>query len=240
MNETAQSFPATERSRVRLMRKRGSNDQALVYEILDAALLCNIGYVIDGQPYVTPTAFWREGNHLYWHGSAASRALGAQSTGVPVCVCVAHVDGLVVARAGFHSSVNYRAVMAFGRAQMVEGVEAKRRAMDVFQDRFTPGRSSTNRVASVKELNQTKVMVMEIEEASAKVRTGAPLDDEEDYALPIWAGTIDFKTVVDMIQADSRNLAGVGLPDGVAKWEKGAAVDQTLARIYDADAVRHD
>lgn len=234
MSQNPETFDVTEKSRVRLMRQRGSNDRKTVYEILDASFMCNVGYVIDGQPFVTPTAFWREGNHIYWHGSAASRALTSQ-TNIPVCVTVAHVDGIVFARSGFHSSVNYRAVMAFGKAQLVEGEEAKRNAMNIFMDRFSPGRSGTNRAVTSRELAQTKVMVMEIEEASAKVRKGGPVDDDEDYALPIWAGHVDFKTIVGVTHADPRNLPNVTLPQGIGHYEKGASLDEVLTAIYDGD-----
>jgi uncharacterized protein len=235
MNEQAGTFVASPRSRVRIKRSRGSNDRQLVYDILDSALLCNVGYVIDGQPYVTPTAFWREGNHLYWHGSSASRALTAQSGGIPVCVTVSHVDGIVVARSGFHSSINYRSVMAFGRAMLVEDEEHKRRAMDTFIDRFIPGRTKANRAPKPNELKVTKLLSMEIEEASAKVRTGPPEDDDEDYALPIWAGVINFKTVVAGAAPDPRNISSVPTPQGVAAYIGGQRLDEILSAIYDGD-----
>jgi uncharacterized protein len=234
-SESSDSYSPTARSKVRLMRQRGAYDKATVYSILDAALMCNVGYVIDGQPYVTPTAFWREGNHVYWHGSSASRALKGQTSGIPVCLTVAHVDGLVMARSGFHSSVNYRAVMAFGTAQLVEGLEAKRAAMDVYMDRFCPDRAATNRRTHDFELEQTKVLVMEIDEASAKVRIGQPVDDEEDYALPVWAGVVNFKTVVDGISPDPKNLADLKLPNGLKSYEPGRKLDEVLGSIYDGD-----
>lgn len=235
MSALPEKFTPTERSRVRLMRQRGSYDRALIYKILDSALVCNIGYVIDGQPYVTPTAFWREHNHLYWHGSSASRALIAQSSGIPVCFTVALVDGLVMARSGFHSSVNYRAVMAFGKAQLVEDLEQKRSAMDVYMNRFCPDRATTNRATYDRELEVTKLLVMEIDEASAKVRTGMPVDDDEDYALPVWAGTIDFKTIVESVSPDPRNLVGVAVPPGIQPYQTGRTVDEVLREIYSGD-----
>lgn len=219
------------------MRQRGSHEKAAIYAILDSALMCNVGYVIDGQPYVTPTAFWREGNHMYWHGSSASRALKHQSAGIPVCVTVAHVDGLVIARSGFHSSVNYRAVMAFGTAHLVQSLAEKRAAMTVYMDRFTPGRARSNRDMTDRELEGTKVLRMEIDEASAKVRTGYPVDDEEDYALPIWAGVVGFKTVVEGISPDPKNLPGLTIPEGVSAYTAGEKVDEILKKIYDADCI---
>jgi nitroimidazol reductase NimA-like FMN-containing flavoprotein (pyridoxamine 5'-phosphate oxidase superfamily) len=235
MNSLTEDYTPTERSHIRLMRKRGTHDRATIYKILDSALMCNIGYVIDGQPYVTPTAFWREHNHIYWHGSSASRALNTQSNGMPVCLTVAHIDGLVMARSAFFNSVNYRAVMAFGRVQLVEGLEAKRRAIEVYINRFYPARTDSCRAATDKELGATKILVMDIEEASAKVRVGQPQDADEDYALPIWGGTIDFKTIIQAISPDPRNLAGVTPPPAVAHYKVGHALDTVLSRIYDGD-----
>ena len=235
MDKKVEAFPVSPRNKVRLMRQRGSYDKELVYRILDSALLCNVGYVIDGQPYVTPTAFWREQSYLYWHGSSASRALTAQGQGIPVCLTVSHVDGLVVARSGFHSSINYRSVMAFGIASVVEDEEHKRRAMDIFIDRFVPGRSAANRSATSKELRGTKLLSMNIDEASAKVRIGQPVDDEEDYALPIWAGVINFKTVIAETLPDPKNLPGIAVPPGVTAYVEGQRLDDTLANVYDAN-----
>lgn len=221
------------------MRERGSYEREVIYTILDSSLMCNVGYVINGQPYVTPTAFWREGNQMYWHGSSASRALKYQTAGIPVCATVAHVDGLVIARSGFHSSVNYRAVMAFGTARLVESLADKRAAMAIYMNRFTPGRASSNRDITDKELEATKVLRMEIDEASAKVRIGDPADNEEDYALPIWAGVIGFKTVVDGISPDPRNLPGLAIPEGVGTYVAGRKLDEILKEIYDAERVAH-
>ncbi|CAN5610716.1 pyridoxamine 5'-phosphate oxidase family protein [soil metagenome] len=236
MTDATQSFTPTDRTKIRLKRDRAAYDRDTVYAILDAALMCNVGYVIDGQPYVTPTAFWREGNHLYWHGSSASRALKNQSKGIPVCLTVAHIDGIVLARSGFHSSINYRAVMAFGTAQLVEGHAAKKRAMDTFMDRFNPGRSKSNRASTEQELAGTKVLVMEIDEASAKVRVGPPMDDDEDYELPVWAGVINFKAVVGALEPDPRNLPGLPVPAGVSVYAEGADLGKVLSDIYDGDA----
>jgi uncharacterized protein len=209
MNAKLDAFEVTGRNKLRLMRKRGAYDKETVYRILDSALICNVGYVIESQPYVTPTAFWREQNRLYWHGSSASRALNAQSKDIPVCLTVSHVDGLVLARSGFHSSVNYRSVMAFGHASAVEDEAHKRRAMDIYVDRFVPGRTSC--------------------------RTGQPVDDDEDYALPVWAGVINFKNVVAGIAPDPRNLSSVKLPDGLTAYAEGRLLDETFSVIYDGN-----
>jgi nitroimidazol reductase NimA-like FMN-containing flavoprotein (pyridoxamine 5'-phosphate oxidase superfamily) len=235
MTEAGTKYEVTARNKVRLMRQRGSYEKQQVYDILDSALLCNIGYVIDGQPYVTPTAFWREQNFVYWHGSSASRALINQTKNIAVCFTVSHVDGLVVARSGFHSSVNYRSVMAFGHAELVEDADHKRRAMDVYQNRFVPDRTKANRAATDKELGITKLLRMNIDEASAKIRTGQPIDDDEDYALPVWAGVIAFKTVVAETLPDPKNLEGLKIPPGVEKYVQGVRLDEVLGSIYDGD-----
>jgi nitroimidazol reductase NimA-like FMN-containing flavoprotein (pyridoxamine 5'-phosphate oxidase superfamily) len=199
--------------------------------ILDAAMLAHIGYVIDDQPYVTPTAFWREGDRLYWHGSSASRMLRSQAGGVPVCVTVTHMDGFVMARSDFHHSINYRAVMAFGTAAIVDDAAAKRRALDHFVDGLFPGRSATLRPTNAQEFKATTLVGMTIEEASAKIRTGGPVDLEEDYALPIWAGVIPLRTVVDAPLADTRNLPGVAAPADIAAYAPGARLDQVLSTL---------
>jgi nitroimidazol reductase NimA-like FMN-containing flavoprotein (pyridoxamine 5'-phosphate oxidase superfamily) len=236
MTKTSDSFPMTERNQVRRMHQRGSYDREVVYQILDSSLLCSVGYVIDGQPYVTPTSFWREGNTLYWHGSSASRALKQQIGGISVCLTVAHADGLVVARSGFHSSINYRSVMVFGQAHLIEDIDVKREKLDIFIDRFIPGRTAANRSITAQELKATKLLGMDIEEASAKIRVGQPVDDEEDYALPVWAGVVNFKTVVAGIDADPKNLSGVAVPPGLASYGQGEKLDDVLKGIYDGDA----
>jgi len=230
------SYPTTERSRVKRLHLRGHYDKKTVFAILDAAILAHIGYVLDGQPFVTPTAFWREGERLYWHGSAASRMLRGQAAGVPVCVTVTHMDGFVLARSGFHHSMNYRSVMAFGRAALVEDAAEKRKAMDIFVDRLFPGRTATLRQPNAQELKATSLIGMTIEEASAKLRTGMPVDDEEDYKLPIWAGVLPLRTIVDAPQPDPRNLPGVNAPADIAAYAAGERLDGVLARIYDGDA----
>jgi hypothetical protein len=153
-------------------------------------------------------------------------------TGIPVCLTVSHVDGLVIARSGFHSSINYRSVMAFGTAFVVTDEAEKARAMDVFVDRFVPGRSRNNRAPMPAELKATKLLGMEIEEASAKVRTGPPGDDEEDYALPIWAGVVAFKTIVEAIEPDPRNIEGLPVPEGISVYGVGDELGAVLTKIY--------
>ncbi len=208
------SLPPTGRTRLRRMHARGRFDRETIYSILDAQPLCAVGYAIDGRPYVTPTLQWREGDHVYWHGSSASRALRAQ-TGAEVCLTVAILDGFVLARSGFHHSVNYRSVMLFGRAFAVEDPEEKRERLRRFLDGLFPGRSATLRPDHPQELKATTVLGMEITEGSAKIRTGPPKDDEEDYALPIWAGVLPVRLEVGEPVPDPRNLPGIDVPEHV-------------------------
>jgi len=181
--------PATDRVRVRRMHERGAYDRAAIDAILDAMPIAHVGYVLDGAPFVTPTLQWREGDHVYWHGSAASRMLES-TDGAEACVTVTIVDGFVMARSAYHHSVNYRSVMLLGRAHAVRDPAEKEARLRAFVEHMFPGRWDMLRAATPLELKATMVVGMPITEASAKVRTGPPKDDEEDYALPIWAGVL--------------------------------------------------
>ena len=196
----------TARSRVKRLRERGAYDFETIAAILDAGLLCHVGYIIDAQPYVTPTAYWREGEHLYWHGSSASRMLRTVAKGVDVCVTVSHLDGLVLARSGFNHSINYRSVMLFGRAHKIEDDGAKLRALESFVEHLFPGRWKQLRPVTVQEVKATTVLSMAIEEGSAKVRTGWPHDNEEDYSWPVWAGVVPVRAVMQDPVPDERVL----------------------------------
>jgi uncharacterized protein len=224
------AFTPTHRSKVKRLHERGRYDEESVFAILDAGIVAHIGYIIDGQPYVTPTAYWRRGRTLYWHGSSASRMLRTQKDGVPVCVTVSLLDGLVVARSGFHHSINYRAVMAFGRAHIVEDTKEKEAELDYFIERIYPGRVAALRPVNQQELKGTTLLAMEIEEASAKVRTGEPKDDEEDYALDIWAGVIPIRQVVGAVENDPRLKAGVTLPEHLKRFADGERFDCLIAK----------
>jgi nitroimidazol reductase NimA-like FMN-containing flavoprotein (pyridoxamine 5'-phosphate oxidase superfamily) len=232
------SFEVSERNRVKRLHDRGRYDTATIYPILDAALLAHIAYVIDGQPYCTPTAFWREEDRLYWHGSSASRMLRTQATGVPVCVTVAHIDGLVMARSGFHHSINYRSVMAFGRASVVDNAEAKLAAMNAFVDRFYPGRTRLMRAPDKQEIKATTILEMTIEQAAAKVRRGPPVDDEADYASSIWAGVIPVSTVIGPAIPCPRLGDGVQPAGDIDRYVPGRAFGEILtgahAELYGA------
>ena len=197
-----QAFRPTARTRVKRLHERGHYDRKTVYEILDAGLVCHVGYVIDGQPYVTATAYWREGGRVYWHGSSASKMLRHQKGGVDVCFTVSLLDGLVLARSGFHSSINYRAVMALGRARLVAERDEKLAALAAFSERLTPGRWEDLKPPSEQELKATTVISLELDEVAAKIRTGPPNDDEEDLGLPVWAGVVPVTTTLGRAEAD--------------------------------------
>ncbi len=182
----------TDRTRVRRLPKRGHYDRETIHAILDEALICHVGFIVDGAPVVIPTIHWREGDTLYVHGSAASRMLRSLKGGVEACVTVTLLDGLVLARSAFHHSMNYRSVVVFGKAREVTG-EEKGSALEGLVEHVVRGRSRDIRPPNEIELKQTLVLALPLEEASAKIRTGGPVDDEEDYAMPIWAGVVPLK-----------------------------------------------
>jgi nitroimidazol reductase NimA-like FMN-containing flavoprotein (pyridoxamine 5'-phosphate oxidase superfamily) len=178
-----------------------------------------VGFCVDGQPFVIPTNFGREDDKLYLHGSAASRMLRELAAGVPACVTVTHVDGLVLARSAFHHSMNYRSVVAFGTAKKIEDIDLKNHALRVISEHLIRGRWDEVREPNEKELKQTSVLEFVIEEASAKVRTGGPIDDEEDYALPVWAGVLPLKLSAEQVIPDSRLATNSVVPSYVAQYK---------------------
>jgi nitroimidazol reductase NimA-like FMN-containing flavoprotein (pyridoxamine 5'-phosphate oxidase superfamily) len=222
-------FEPTERTRVRRRPQRAAYDKQTVFAILDAGLICHLAYVVDGQPVCTPTVYWREGERLYWHGSASSRMLDAQSQGGPVCLAVSHLDGLVLARSGFTHSVNYRSVMVFGRPAPVTDPAEKRRAADALIERVASGRTREIRPAHDRELEAITVIAMPIEEASAKIRDAGVLDPEADLDAACWAGVVSVLTTVGPVSPDPRVPAGVPLPPGVAAYTRGARLDDVLS-----------
>lgn len=211
----------TERTRLRRLHERGSYDRETINAILDAGLLCHVGYVVDGKPYVTPTNYWREGDRVFWHGSSASRMLRHQAGGAPVCLTVSHMDGLVLARSGFHHSVNYRSVMIFGQAELIGDPAAKTAHLKAFIDGLFPGRWDELRPMTEQELKATTLLAMPIDEASAKVRTGPPVDDEEEYVLPVWAGVLPVETHIGKPIPDVHLKAGVARPSYIADFKLG-------------------
>lgn len=203
------TFAKTPRTTVRRLPKRGVYEKEDVYKILDAGFICHVGFVVDGQPYVIPTGYARSGDTLYIHGSAASRMLRTAGEGLDICVTVTLVDGFVLARSVFHHSMNYRSVMVLGNARLLASDEEKRLALRCFTNHIVAGRWEEARQPTDQELKATSVLALPIEEASAKVRTGPPIDDEEDYALPVWAGVVPLETHAGTPRRDERVPGGV-------------------------------
>lgn len=204
------TIPVTERTKVRRLPKRGHYDRETIHAILDEALICHVGFVVDGSPVVIPTIHWREDDTLYVHGSSASRMLRSLKEGIDACVTVTLLDGLVLARSAFHHSMNYRSVVVFGKAREVDGDE-KLRALDSLVEHVMRGRSRDVRPPNEIEMRATTVLALPLDEASAKIRTGPPVDDDEDYALPVWAGVVPMKLTRGEPIADDR--VTVELPD---------------------------
>jgi nitroimidazol reductase NimA-like FMN-containing flavoprotein (pyridoxamine 5'-phosphate oxidase superfamily) len=204
-----ETYTPTGRTQVKRLPKRGVYDQAQVHAILDEGFICHVGFVADGQPYVIPTGFARSGGRLYIHGSAASRMLRALGQGAPLCVTVTLVDGLVLARSAFHHSMNYRSVVVLGQARVVDDPEEKTAALARFTDHIVPGRWDEVRQPTEQELKSTTVLALDLDEVSAKIRTGGPIDDEEDYALPVWAGVVPLRIEAGDPVPDTR------LPEGI-------------------------
>jgi nitroimidazol reductase NimA-like FMN-containing flavoprotein (pyridoxamine 5'-phosphate oxidase superfamily) len=214
------TFTPTARTQVKRLPKRGAYDHETVFKILDEAFVCHVGFVVDGQPYVIPTNYGRVGETLYLHGSAASRMLRTLSEGIPVCVTATLIDGLVLARSAFHHSVNYRSVLILGTARLVQDAAEKMEALRLFTEHIMKGRWEEIRQPNEQELKATTVLALPLEEVSAKVRTGGPIDDEEDYELPIWAGVLPLPVLAGAPIADSRLKAGIAVPENVAKYSR--------------------
>lgn len=208
------------RTTVRRLPQRADYDRATVEAILDEALICHIGYVVEGSPVVIPTIHWRDGNELYFHGSAASRMLRSLERGVDACVTVTLLDGLVMARSAFHHSMNYRSVVVVGKARAVTDREERLRALAALVEHVCAGRNKDVRPPNESELRQTLVLALPINEASAKIRTGGPVDDEEDYALGTWAGVIPLRLTPQTPIADERLKDGIEVPEYAANYSR--------------------
>src|SRR5687767_12044904 len=212
MDSTTQS----DRTTVKRLPARGHYDRETINAILDEGFICHVGFVAEDQPYVIPTGYARVGEHLYIHGSSASRMLRNLAQGIDVCVTVTLIDGLVLARSAFHHSVNYRSVVILGKALLVEDAEEKYNALEAFTEHIVPGRWADIRWPNELELKATSVLKLPIEEASAKIRTGDPKDDEEDYEMNIWAGVLPLDTVAGAPVPDTRLNDGVEIPKHVS------------------------
>jgi nitroimidazol reductase NimA-like FMN-containing flavoprotein (pyridoxamine 5'-phosphate oxidase superfamily) len=214
------SFPQTGRTKLKRLPKRGSFDRDVVYEILDEGFICHVGFVANDEPVVIPTGYARRDDTLYIHGSQASRMLRHLSAGVDVCVTVTIIDGLVLARSAFHHSMNYRSVVVFGRASVIENREEKLLALRAFSDHVIAGRWDEVREPTEQELIATTVLALPLVEASAKIRTGPPLDDDEDYELRVWAGVIPLNLRAGQPISDPRLPAEIEAPTYALRYDR--------------------
>jgi nitroimidazol reductase NimA-like FMN-containing flavoprotein (pyridoxamine 5'-phosphate oxidase superfamily) len=200
------TYTPTERTKVRRLRKRAVYDKAQVHAILDEAFMCHVGFVREGQPFVIPTLYARHAETIYMHGSGVSRMLKTLESGVDVCVTVTLIDGFVLARSAFHHSMNYRSVVILGRAHEVSAKREKLRALKIITDHVVPDRWAEVRGPNELEMKQTAVLALPLKEVSAKARVGPPVDDEEDYALPVWAGVVPVRPHLGEPLPDARLL----------------------------------
>ena len=210
----------TERTSVKRLPKRGHYDRETIKAILDEGFICHVGFVVDGQPYVIPTGYARVGDHVYIHGSSASRMLRNLSDGINVCVTVTLIDGLVLARSAFHHSINYRSIVILGNAELVTDADEKNNALEALTEHIVPGRWADVRWPTELELKATTVLKLAVDEASAKIRTGNPIDDEEDYSMNVWAGVLPLTTATGEPIADERLDPSVAVPDYVTSYTR--------------------
>jgi len=214
------NFPQTERTTIKRLPQRGVYDRQLVYTILDEGFICHVGFVAQGKPVVIPTGYARVDDQLYIHGSQASRMLRTLKTGIDVCVTVTLLDGLVLARSAFNHSMNYRSVVVFGKAAAIKEPGAKLAALRALAEHMIPGRWDEVRQPTDQELKATTVLSLLLEEVSAKVRTGPPLDDEEDYSLEVWAGVLPLKLVAGEPVKDPVLKTGIAPPSHLFKYSR--------------------
>lgn len=217
-----EKLPQTPRTSLKRLPQRGNYDREQIEQILDEGFICHVGFAVDGQPFVIPTGYARVGDSLVIHGSQASRMLRTLGQGIDVCLTVTLIDGLVLARSAFHHSMNYRSVVVFGRATVIEDPAAKVAALMALSEHMIPGRWDDVREPGERELQQTTVLSVPLTEASAKVRTGPPLDDEEDYELSVWAGVIPVRLFAEPPVADPRLLANIEVPKYAVEYARTA------------------
>ncbi|HEX3144062.1 MAG TPA: pyridoxamine 5'-phosphate oxidase family protein [Pyrinomonadaceae bacterium] len=213
-------LPQTPRTTLKRLPKRGSHERETINQILDEGFICHVGFTIEGRPFVIPTGYARVGDKLIIHGSQASRMLRALKTGIDACVTVTLIDALVLARSAFHHSMNYRSVVILGRATLIDEREEKLAALFALSEHMIRGRWQEVRKPSEAELQQTTVLSLPIEEASAKIRTGPPLDDEEDYSMNVWAGVLPIQMTTTEPLADPRLRETVEIPDYVSNYKR--------------------
>ena len=215
------NLQVTQRSKLRRIPKRGSQERELIYSILDEALVAHVGFVDRNQPFVIPMAYGREGDRLYLHGSSVSRLIKTLEQGVDVCFTVTILDALVVARSLFHHSMNYRSVVLFGKATLVVTEDEKMQALKAFTEHAIPGRWQDARIPNTQELKSTTVLNLPIEEGSAKVRTGQPSDDPKDYSLSVWAGELPLKLTAGIPVTDPQLTSGIEVPENILNYHRG-------------------
>ncbi|MFY0652214.1 MAG: pyridoxamine 5'-phosphate oxidase family protein [Cyclobacteriaceae bacterium] len=208
-------YAIEKRNKVVRGAKRASYDQQEIYDILDAGFLCHVAFNVDDQPFMIPIAYGRKGDKLYIHGSVKGRTIRKVGEGVPVCVSVTHLDGLVLARSAFHHSVNYRSVVIYGTAVELTDRKAKNDALFCITENILKGRWDESRVPNEKELDITGVLEITIESASAKVRTGGPVDEHDDYSLDVWAGVLPLNTYYSLPEPDEKLRNGIEVSDSV-------------------------
>jgi nitroimidazol reductase NimA-like FMN-containing flavoprotein (pyridoxamine 5'-phosphate oxidase superfamily) len=211
-NPTRDTSGPTTRSKLKRLPERGHYDLETVHRLIDEIGVGTIGYATDGQPRLTPTFMWRAGNSIYWHGSSVSTTIKDLADGIDCCANMYVLDGFAFGRSGFHTSVNYRSVTIYGTARPVAGEEAKLAALEEFMEHFMPGRWEDLRPPHQKEMRASTILSMEIEDAAAKIRTGMPNDDAEDYELPIWAGIVPISKSAGEPEDDPKLLPGVNRP----------------------------
>jgi uncharacterized protein len=225
--ETEPKLSVTQRSQIRRLPQRGEYDRDTIHQILDEGLVCHIGFVVEAQPFVIPTTYGRVGDRLYIHGSPASRMLRTLKESVEVCVTVTLLDGLVLARSAFHHSMNYRSVVIFGAATIVQDAAEKLEALKAFTEHVVPGSWATVRLPTQQEVAGTLVLSLPLTEASAKIRTGAPVDDEADYALPIWAGELPLRLTALAPVSDPRLSQGIEPPAYAKNYTRSSTQNLT-------------
>jgi uncharacterized protein len=206
------NFIPTEKTKVNRLPKRGYYDMETIYSILDEGIICHVGFLINNKPFVIPTAYVRVDDHIYIHGAKSNQMINAINEGSEACITVTLLDGYVLARSAFHHSMNYRSVVMFGKGKIIEDDEEKMSALKAFTERVVKGRWDDVRKPSEKEMNTTSVLKFPIEEASAKVRTGPPVDDKDDYDMNVWAGVLTVKTMFGELIRDERLKENVSVP----------------------------
>jgi uncharacterized protein len=216
----SENFTPNERTRVVREPHRGAYDRETIDKILDEGFVCHVGFSVDGQPYVIPTMYARVGDAIYFHGSAASRMLRGAGAGLPVCITVTLVDGLVLARSVFNHSMNYRSVVALGKAVLVDAPAEKIAALRAFTEKIVPGRWNDARQPNQKELKATSILRLPLTEVSAKIRSGPVEDDAEDYALRVWAGIVPMRLTAGAPVRDARCDAEIAMPEYVEAWRR--------------------